>query len=78
MASDCRSAARSRSTRDHSLRLKALVERYEPGLVSEHLAWSTHEGHFLNDLLPLPYTEETLAHVARHVDECRQRSGDAC
>ncbi|MFN0022758.1 MAG: DUF692 family multinuclear iron-containing protein, partial [Parvularculaceae bacterium] len=40
----------------HLARLSALVDRYEPGLVSEHLAWSTHEGVFLNDLLPLPYT----------------------
>jgi uncharacterized protein (UPF0276 family) len=53
----------------HLARLKSLVERYEPGLFSEHLAWSTHEGAYLGDLLPLPYTEETLAHVARHVDE---------
>jgi uncharacterized protein (UPF0276 family) len=45
------------------------VQRYEPALISEHLAWSTHEGHFLNDLLPLPYNEATLTHVARHVDE---------
>jgi uncharacterized protein len=53
----------------HLKRLKALVNRYEPGLVSEHVAWSTHEEYFLNDLLPLPYTEETLAHVSRHVCE---------
>jgi uncharacterized protein (UPF0276 family) len=55
--------------REHLNRLAALVKRYEPGLVSEHLAWSTHEGAFLNDLLPLPYNETTLAHVARHVDQ---------
>src|SRR5688572_29007472 len=54
--------------REHIDRLKALVNRYQPGLVSEHLAWSTHEGHFLNDLLPLPYNEATLSHVAQHVD----------
>ena len=53
----------------------ALVKRYQPGLVSEHLAWSTHEGHFLNDLLPLPYNEATLAHVARHVDELQEALG---
>lgn len=55
--------------RDHLARLKALVARYEPGLFSEHLAWSTHELGFLNDLLPLPYTEETLRQVCDHVDE---------
>lgn len=54
---------------DHLLRLKALVSRYEPGLFSEHLAWSTHDGEFLNDLLPIPYTKQTLAHVCVHVDE---------
>jgi uncharacterized protein (UPF0276 family) len=61
--------------REHLARLAALVKRYQPGLVSEHLAWSTHEGHFLNDLLPLPYNEETLAHVARHVDELQEALG---
>ena len=61
--------------REHLDRLKALVKRYQPGIVSEHLAWSTHEGHFLNDLLPLPYNEATLAHVARHVDELQTALG---
>jgi uncharacterized protein len=61
--------------REHINRLKALVKRYQPGLVSEHLAWSTHEGHFLNDLLPLPYNEPTLAHVVRHVDELQSALG---
>lgn len=55
--------------REHLARLEALVDRYEPGLVSEHLAWSTHDSAFLNDLLPLPYTEATLDHVIRHVDQ---------
>lgn len=59
----------------HLRRLKALVERYEPGLFSEHLAWSTHGDHFLNDLLPLPYTEQTLAHVARHVAQVQEVLG---
>ncbi len=59
----------------HLQRLKALVERYEPGLFSEHLAWSTHEDYFLNDLLPLPYTEQTLAHVARHVVQVQEALG---
>jgi uncharacterized protein len=55
--------------REHLERLKRLVTRYESGLVSEHLAWSTHNGVFLNDLLPLPYTSSTLARVCAHVDE---------
>jgi uncharacterized protein len=53
----------------HLARFKTLVDRYEPALVSEHLAWSTHGAIFLNDLLPLPYTEATLARVADHIDE---------
>ena len=59
----------------HLARLKALVERYKPASFSEHLAWSTHDEGFLNDLLPLPYTEETLARVAGHVDEVQQALG---
>jgi uncharacterized protein (UPF0276 family) len=64
-----------RLDRQHIGRLAELVDRYKPGLVSEHLAWSTHDGHFLNDLLPLPYNATTLAHVTRHVDELQQALG---
>jgi uncharacterized protein (UPF0276 family) len=53
----------------------ALVERYEPALVSEHLAWSTHETTYYNDLLPLPYTQATLAHVCEHIDEVQEAIG---
>ena len=49
-------------------RIKHLCNWLEPASFSEHLAWSTHAGNFLNDLLPLPYTEKTLKHVIRHVD----------
>ena len=52
----------------HLARLARVAERYQPAVVSEHLAWSTHDGAFLNDLLPLPYTEETLARVSEHID----------
>ncbi|MBV8106264.1 MAG: DUF692 domain-containing protein [Hyphomicrobiales bacterium] len=52
----------------HLARLARVAERYEPAVVSEHLAWSTHDGAFLNDLLPLPYTEETLERVCEHID----------
>ncbi len=55
----------------HLGRLKSVVDRYQPFIVSEHLAWSTHDGIFLNDLLPLPYTEATLSLVARHLDEAQ-------
>jgi uncharacterized protein len=56
----------------HLARFRDLVARYEPALVSEHLAWSTHAGAFFNDLLPLPYTDATLARVCRHIDEVQQ------
>ncbi|MBL1264087.1 MNIO family bufferin maturase [Methylomicrobium sp. RS1] len=55
--------------REHLQRLKALVERIEPGLVSEHLSWSSFGGVYLNDLAPLPYTEETLTHLAERVEQ---------
>src|ERR1700742_308764 len=54
---------------EHLGRFCALVERYEPALISEHLAWSTHQSTFFNDLLPLPYTEVTLDHVCSHIDQ---------
>ncbi|WP_314959272.1 DUF692 domain-containing protein [Bradyrhizobium cosmicum] len=53
----------------HLARFRELVARYQPALVSEHLAWSTHETSFFNDLLPLPYTEATLACVCDHIDQ---------
>jgi uncharacterized protein len=55
--------------RRHLGRIKALVDRFEPALVSEHLAWSQADGVYLNHLLPLPYTEESLAAVCRNLDE---------
>ena len=60
---------------DHLARFKTLVDRYEPALVSEHLAWSTHDEVFMNDLLPLPYTEETLNHVCSHIDRMQDVIG---
>lgn len=55
--------------RRHLARVRALVDRLDPFLVSGHLAWSTHQGEYLNDLLPLPYTRETLDLVARQLRE---------
>lgn len=55
--------------RDHLLRLKHLCGWLNPASFSEHLAWSTHDGAYLNDLLPVPYTASTLARVADHIDE---------
>jgi uncharacterized protein len=56
----------------HLKRFRNLVERYEPALVSEHLAWSTHEDTYFNDLLPLPYTAATLGRVCDHLDEVQE------
>jgi uncharacterized protein (UPF0276 family) len=61
--------------REHLRRLKRLVDVYRPTLFSEHLAWSTHDGVFLNDLLPLPYNDISLAHVCFHVDEVQDAIG---
>ncbi|MEO5696940.1 MAG: DUF692 domain-containing protein, partial [Burkholderiaceae bacterium] len=58
---------------DHLARLATLVERYEPGSFSEHLAWSSHGGGFFNDLLPVPYDDATLARVCDHVDHVQSR-----
>jgi hypothetical protein len=59
----------------HLGRFASLVERYEPALVSEHLAWSTHGTTYFNDLLPLPYTVTTLARVADHLDQVQETIG---
>jgi len=61
--------------RTHLEKLRALVRRYQPGLVSDHLSWSSVEGRFLNDLLPLPYTEEALRHVTARVNEVQDFIG---
>jgi len=61
--------------REHLKRLKALVERYKPASFSEHLAWSTHDSGFLNDLLPVPYTRETLRRVVDHVNATQDALG---
>jgi len=55
--------------REHLRKLKRLIERSEPALVSEHLSWGSAGGVYLNDLLPLPYTEEALQHMAARVNE---------
>lgn len=58
---------------DHLERLARVVERYQPAMVSEHLAWSTHTDHYYNDLLPLPYNGETLDRIVRHIDQVQTR-----
>jgi len=59
----------------HLAKLDALVRRFEPALVSEHLCWGAIGGRFANDLLPLPYTREALANVAAQVGRVQDRLG---
>lgn len=61
--------------RDHLARLKHLCGWLNPASFSEHLAWSTHDTEFLNDLLPLPYTAATLNRVVDHIDEVQSVVG---
>jgi uncharacterized protein (UPF0276 family) len=61
--------------RDHLARLRHLCDWANPASFSEHLAWSTHDGAYLNDLLPLPYTDVTLARVCDHVDQVQEVLG---
>jgi len=58
---------------DHLRRLGDLISRIQPGLVSEHLSWGRVGPRHLNDLLPLPYTEEALGVVCDHIDEVQER-----
>ncbi len=61
--------------KDHLARLKHLVGWLNPASFSEHLAWSTHDSHFLNDLLPLPYTDATLTRICSHIDQVQDTVG---
>ena len=58
---------------EHLDRLRTVVDRYQPGLVSEHLAWSTHDSSYYNDLLPVPYDRPTLDRVCEHIDAVQDR-----
>jgi uncharacterized protein len=61
--------------KEHLQRLAALNKRYMPGLFSEHLAWSTHDATYFNDLLPVPYDQPTLDRVCNHIDEVQEVVG---
>ena len=60
---------------DHLTRLRHLCDWLNPASFSEHLAWSTHDTHFLNDLLPVPYTKSTLTRVADHIAQVQDTVG---
>ena len=59
----------------HLAKLKRLVTRFDPLLVSEHLCWSTYRERHFNDLLPLPYTRQALALMAERVDQLQSELG---
>ncbi len=61
--------------KQHLTRLKQLIDRYQPGLVSEHLCWGHIGERYLNDLLPLPYSEEALDHMVERVDAVQEFLG---
>lgn len=53
---------------EHLRRIRRLADRFRPALMSEHIAWSVENGHYLNDLFPIPYTEEALSLISRNID----------
>ncbi|MGH8431157.1 MAG: DUF692 domain-containing protein, partial [Solimonas sp.] len=59
----------------HLARLRELVDRVRPALVSEHVAWTSQGGIYLNDLLPLPYTAEALGALVANIDRTQQILG---
>jgi uncharacterized protein (UPF0276 family) len=61
--------------REHLARVVGLVAELGPPFVSGHLAWSTHRGRFLNDLLPIPFDAEALRKVVSHIDEVQDALG---
>lgn len=61
--------------REHLRKLKRLIDWIDPGLVSEHLCWSSVDGQYLNDLLPLPYTKEAIAHLVPRIVEAQNFLG---
>ncbi len=61
--------------REHLRRVRDAIHRFEPGLVSEHACWTHADGEHFNDLLPLPYTEEAVAHLAQRVGEVQDFLG---
>jgi hypothetical protein len=60
---------------DHLRRLRRLVQRVEPALISEHVCWSSADGIFLNDLLPMPYTHAALHHLAARISAVQEFLG---
>ncbi|HEN8735388.1 TPA: DUF692 domain-containing protein [Pseudomonas putida] len=68
-------AADAPPDQDHLQRLRALCDQIEPVLVSEHLAWSTWQGHYHPDLLPFPRSNEALQRIAENIQRCQEVLG---
>jgi len=60
---------------EHLKRLRAVVDRFEPALISEHIAWSAHDGIFFNDLIAPPLTEEAVTRTAKHIEQTQDALG---
>ena len=60
---------------DYLAQLDTLIRRFEPAWVSDHLCWVAVDGHFAHDLLPLPYTDEAIVHVANRIRHVQDRLG---
>ena len=59
----------------HLDKLKQLILRYQPGLVSEHLSWGSIQQHYMNDLLPLPFLTDTLKHLVNRIHQVQEYLG---
>lgn len=62
-------------SKEYLKKLKKVVDRFNPGLISEHLSWTSYNGVYTHDLLPLPYNKESLDLLANHIDEVQQYLG---
>jgi len=61
--------------RDYLRRLRALCDRIEPAIVSDHLCWGSFGGHHGHDLWPMPFCEEAVAHVVDRVNAAQEALG---
>jgi uncharacterized protein len=59
----------------HLRKLRGIVDRLEPALVSDHLCWGSVDGDYVNDLLPLPYTDEALVQICTNIDRTQESLG---
>ena len=60
---------------DHLQKVKNVVDKYQPFLISEHISWSAHNGKFIPDLLPLPYNEESAEVLINNIDKVQNTLG---